>query len=124
MSPEPILKIENIKKAFGPREILKGISLSITKGQLKVLIGPSGAGKSTLLQCINFLVTPDEGDIWLEGKKVTHQRKRDLYAYRQQVGMIFQDFNLFDHLTALDNITIALVRVKGMTKKEAGERGL
>jgi len=124
MSPEPILKIENIKKAFGPREILKGISLSITKGQLKVLIGPSGAGKSTLLQCINFLVIPDEGDIWLEGQKVSHHRKRDLYAYRQQVGMIFQDFNLFDHLTALDNITIALVRVKGMTKKEAGERAL
>ena len=80
MSPEPILKVENIKKAFGPREVLKGVSLSLTKGQLKVLIGPSGAGKSTLLQCINFLVTPDEGDIWLEGQKVSRHRKRDLYT--------------------------------------------
>jgi polar amino acid transport system ATP-binding protein len=124
MAPEPILKIENIKKAFGPREILKGISLTINKGQLKVLIGPSGAGKSTLLQCINFLVTPDQGEIWLEGQKVGYQRKRDLYAYRQQVGMIFQDFNLFDHLTALQNITIALVRVKGMSRKAAEERAL
>jgi polar amino acid transport system ATP-binding protein len=124
MSQEPILRIENIKKAFGTREVLKGVSLSIEKGQLKVLIGPSGAGKSTLLQCMNFLVTPDEGDVWLEGQKVSHHRKRDLYAYRQQVGMIFQDFNLFDHLTALENIEIALVRVKGKSKKEAEARAL
>lgn len=124
MPQEPILRIENIKKAFGQREVLKGVSLSICKGQLKVLIGPSGAGKSTLLQCINFLVTPEEGEIWLEGHKVSHHRKRDLYTYRQQVGMIFQDFNLFDHLTALENIKIALIRVRGMSKKEAGERAM
>jgi polar amino acid transport system ATP-binding protein len=124
MSQEPILRIENIKKAFGRREVLKGISLAIDRGQLKVLIGPSGAGKSTLLQCINYLVTPDEGEIWLQGQKVNHHRKRDLYAYRQQVGMIFQDFNLFDHLTAMQNITIALIRVRGMNKKEARERAL
>jgi polar amino acid transport system ATP-binding protein len=124
MASEPILKIENIKKAFGPREVLRGVSPAISKGQLKVLIGPSGAGKSTLLQCINFLVTPDEGEVWLEGRKVSHQRKRDLYAYRQQVGMIFQDFNLFDHLTALGNVTITVVRVKGMSRKDAGERAL
>lgn len=124
MPQEPILRIENIKKAFGEREVLKGISLSLFKGQLKVLIGPSGAGKSTLLQCINFLVTPEEGEIWLEGRKISHHRKRDLYAYRQQVGMIFQDFNLFDHLTAVENIKIALIRVRGMSKKEAEERAL
>jgi polar amino acid transport system ATP-binding protein len=123
-SAEPILRIENIKKAFGRREVLRGVSLSINKGQLKVLMGPSGAGKSTLLQCINYLVTPDEGEIWLEGQKVSHHRKRDLYAYRQQVGMIFQDFNLFDHLTALENITVPLVRVKGRNKKEATERAV
>lgn len=91
----------------------KGVSLTISKGQLKVLIGPSGAGRSTLLQCINFLVTPEEGEIWLEGRKISHHRKRDLYVYRQQVGMIFQDFNLFDHLTALENIKIALIGSKG-----------
>ncbi|GLI33901.1 amino acid ABC transporter ATP-binding protein [Desulforhabdus amnigena] len=124
MENEPILRLENIRKTFGHREILKGISLSISKGELKVLIGPSGGGKSTLLQCINFLVMPEEGEIWLEGRKVNRHRKRELYAYRQQVGMIFQDFNLFDHLTALQNVQIALVRVKGMDKKSARERAV
>jgi polar amino acid transport system ATP-binding protein len=124
MENDPILRIENIKKAYRTREILKGISLSISKGQLKVLIGPSGGGKSTLLQCINFLVMPDRGDVWLEGKKVNPHRKRELYGYRQQVGMIFQDFNLFDHLSALQNVQIALARVKGMDKKSARERAV
>lgn len=124
MSEEPILRIENLKKTFGQREVLKGVSLVISKGQLKVLIGPSGAGKSTLLQCINFLVTPEEGEIWLEGRKISHHRKRDLYAYRQQVGMIFQDFNLFDHLTALENIKIALIRVKGLSRTDAERRAV
>jgi polar amino acid transport system ATP-binding protein len=124
MQSEPILKIEGITKAFGSRTILKGISLSILRGQLKVLVGPSGAGKSTLLQCINFLVTPDEGEIWLEGRLVGHHRKRELCAYRQQVGMIFQDFNLFDHLTAIQNIQVPLVRVKGLSKKDAHDRAL
>jgi polar amino acid transport system ATP-binding protein len=121
---EPILRLSGIRKQFGRREIIKGISLSIHKGQLKVLIGPSGGGKSTLLQCINFLVMPDDGEVWLEGRRVDHHRKRDLYQYRQQVGMIFQDFNLFDHLTAVDNVQIGLVRVKGMDKTEARERAM
>jgi polar amino acid transport system ATP-binding protein len=120
----PILKVENVCKRFGHKEILQGISLALNKGELKVLIGPSGAGKSTLLQCINFLVKPDEGRIWLEGREVKPARKRELYAYRQEVGMIFQDFNLFDHLTALDNVQIALVRVKGVPRKAARERAL
>jgi polar amino acid transport system ATP-binding protein len=124
MEKEPILRIENIRKRYGNREILKGISLSLNKGELKVLIGPSGGGKSTFLQCINFLVMPEEGDVWLEGRKVNHARKRELYEYRQHVGMIFQDFNLFDHLTALRNVQIALVRVKGMDKKLAEERAM
>jgi len=124
METEPILRIENIKKRMSGKEILKGVSLSISKGELKVLIGPSGAGKSTLLQCINFLITPDEGHVWLEGAKVNHSRKKELYGYRQQVGMIFQDFNLFDHLSALDNVRIGLVRVKGIGRKEASERAM
>lgn len=124
MENDPILRIEDIKKAYRAREILKGISLSISKGELKVLIGPSGGGKSTLLQCINFLVMPDGGDVWLEGRKVNPHRKRELYGYRQQVGMIFQDFNLFDHLSALQNVQIALLRVKGMDKKSARERAV
>lgn len=124
MQEEPVLRVENIRKTFGQRDVLQGISLSVSRGELKVLIGPSGTGKSTLLQCINFLVTPDEGDISLEGVRVNWRRKKDLYAYRRQVGMIFQDFNLFDHLSALENVRIALVRVKGMTKRDAGERAM
>jgi polar amino acid transport system ATP-binding protein len=117
-----ILWAENIRKTYGDREILKGVSLSISKGELKVLIGPSGAGKSTLLQCLNFLVMPDAGDVWLEGHRIDRAKKSELYAIRQQVGMIFQDFNLFDHLTALENIKIGLIRVKGMDKSAAAAR--
>ena len=91
---------------------------------MKVLIGPSGAGKSTLLQCINCLIMPDSGEILLEGKKLDTSSKQALCAYRAQVGMIFQDFNLFDHLSAIDNVTIALRKVKGMDKKAARERGM
>lgn len=119
-----ILSAENIKKSYDGREILRGVSLGIAKGELKVLIGPSGAGKSTLLQCLNFLVMPDEGEVWLEGRKVNCAKKRDLYAFRQQVGMIFQEFNLFDHLSALENVKIGLVRVKGMDKKSAETRAM
>ncbi len=119
---DPILQVTNIRKRFGRREIIKGVSLSIRKGQLKVLIGPSGGGKSTLLQCINFLVMPEEGEVYLEGQRINHTKRKELYAYRQQVGMIFQDFNLFDHLTALENVSIGLVRVKGMDKRSARER--
>lgn len=124
MAGEVILQVRDIKKKFGGKEILKGVSLSIARGELKVLIGPSGAGKSTLLQCINFLVMPEEGEVWLEGERINPARKRELYAYRQQVGMIFQDFNLFDHLTALDNVQVGLVHVKGMARQEAKEKAM
>ncbi len=120
----PILRIENISKRYGKKDVLTGASLTVNKGDLKILIGPSGAGKSTLLQCINFLVVPDEGRVWLEGEEVYYTHKRDLYAYRQKVGMIFQDFNLFDHLNALENVRIGMVKVKGIGKREAGERAV
>ena len=118
----PILRVENISKCFGQTCILKGVSLTLGKGEIKVLIGPSGGGKSTLLQCINCLVQPDAGEIFLDGARIDHNRKTDLYRLRQDVGMIFQDFNLFDHLSAQDNITIALRKVKQIGKKEAVER--
>ncbi len=121
---KPILRIENISKQYGDRKVLKKASLSINKGGLKVLIGPSGAGKSTLLHCINFLVIPDEGRIWLEEKEFTYHNKKELYQFRQKVGMIFQDFNLFDHLTAIENVQIGLVKVRKMAKKEACERAM
>lgn len=117
-----ILRIENITKSYGKKEVLKGVSLEVNKGDLKILIGPSGAGKSTFLQCINFLVKPDHGQIWLDEREVRYEHKRNLYAYRQKVGMIFQDFNLFDHLNALENVRIGMVKVKRMAKTEAGRR--
>jgi polar amino acid transport system ATP-binding protein len=118
----PILRVNNITKSFGDNTILNGVSFELVKGEIKVLIGPSGGGKSTLLQCINCLVVPDSGDIELENKQIDFTSKQDLYSLRQRVGMIFQDFNLFDHLTALDNITIALRKVKKISKKDAEQR--
>ncbi|MFA5028309.1 MAG: amino acid ABC transporter ATP-binding protein [Candidatus Methylomirabilota bacterium] len=123
MAP-PILTVENLSKRYGTRVVLDGVSLSVNAGDLTILIGPSGAGKSTLLQCINFLVTPDEGRIWLDGQEVRYAQKRDLSAYRQKVGMIFQDFNLFDHLSALENVRIGMVKVKGMSRKAADARAV
>lgn len=118
----PILRVNNITKSFGDNTILNDVSFELVKGEIKVLIGPSGGGKSTLLQCINCLVVPDSGDIKLEDEQIDFSSKQDLYSLRQRVGMIFQDFNLFDHLTALDNITIALRKVKKISKKEAEKR--
>ncbi len=120
----PILRIEDIRKRFGQREILRGVSLTVHRGDLKVLIGPSGAGKSTLLQCINFLVRPDAGKVWLEDREIRASDRGELHRYRQKIGMIFQDFNLFDHLTALENVEIGLVRVRGMSRPEARGRAM
>lgn len=121
---EDILRVENIHKSLGGKQILKSVSLSLCKGRLKLLIGPSGGGKSTLLQCINFLIPPDRGRVWLEGQEIDFHHKGNLNAFRQQVGMIFQDFNLFDHLRALDNVAIALRRVRKFSKKEAKNRAM
>ena len=121
---EPVLRVEKMTKQYDGKVVLKDASLSVREGELKILIGPSGGGKSTLLQCINFLVTPDAGRVWLRGREIVMSRKRDLYSYRQNVGMIFQDFNLFDHLTALRNVEIALIRVKKMSRKDALQKAM
>jgi len=112
MTTPPVLRAENITKRYGKKVVLNNASLSIYERELKILIGPSGSGKSTFLQCINFLVTPDRGRVWLDGREILRTHKRDLIAYRQKVGMIFQDFNLFDHLSALANVEIGLTRVR------------
>jgi len=117
-----ILHVDSIVKTLGGNKVLDGASMTLQKGDLKVLIGPSGGGKSTFLQCANLLIAPDSGHVWLEGREVNHKSRKELYSFRQHVGMIFQDFNLFDHLNALENVRIALVKVKGMHKKEATER--
>lgn len=120
----PVLRVENLHKRYGQQEVLRGVSLELCRGDIKVVIGPSGSGKSTLLHCMNFLVSFEEGRIWLRDREIDPAHKRELYAYRQKVGMIFQDFNLFDHLSALENVRIALVRVKKIPKASAKDRAL
>ena len=120
----PILKTTNIHKTLGGNRVLNGVSVSLNKGEVKVLIGPSGGGKSTFLQCVNHLLPPDEGSVELDGKVLNTRSKKELLDLRQQVGMIFQDFNLFDHLSALRNVRIALIKVKGMSKEAATERAM
>lgn len=119
---DPILEVKNISKAIGGKQILNDVSLSLNKGDLKVLIGPSGGGKSTLLQCINFLHYPDAGDVLLEGRSAREMGRRNISSFRQEIGMIFQDFNLFDHLTAENNVAVALRKVKKQPQKAALER--
>lgn len=121
---EPVLRVENLTKRYGRKTVLKEASLSVNEGELKVLIGPSGGGKSTMLQCINFLVTPDRGRVWLNGREIVLSRKRELYEYRQKVGMIFQEFNLFDHLTALGNVEVGLLKVRKMSKLAAQDKAM
>jgi len=118
-----VLRVEDIHKRYGKEEILKGISFEIKKGETKVIIGSSGGGKSTLLRCINQLTIPDKGRIWLGDEEVTHHKK-DINRFRQKMGMVFQDFNLFDHLTALKNVEVGLIKVKKMDKKEAREKAM
>ncbi|MDR2051489.1 MAG: amino acid ABC transporter ATP-binding protein [Deltaproteobacteria bacterium] len=122
--PEPALRLEEISKSLGGRLILDAVSLDLRKGERKVLIGPSGAGKSTLLQCVNCLVLPDRGRIFLKGEELDQSDNRALRLFRRRVGMIFQDFNLFDHLTALGNVGIALQKVRGLPKAEAESRAV
>jgi polar amino acid transport system ATP-binding protein len=118
----PVLRAFDLYKTLGGREILRGVSLEVCRGDLKVLIGPSGGGKSTFLQCLNCLIRPDSGGIELEGRLVNQADNAELCALRQQVGMIFQDFNLFDHLTVEANVSIALRKVRGMGAGDARRR--
>jgi len=122
--PVPVLSARHISVRLNGKQILNDVSIDVATGEMKVLIGPSGAGKSTFLQCLNFLQPPDEGTVSLEGQQIDSHSTRALCALRQQVGMIFQDFNLFDHLTAIENIAVALRKVAGVSKAEAHERAL
>jgi polar amino acid transport system ATP-binding protein len=114
---ETLLKVKNLKKSFNKNVVLKDVSFDVKEGETKVIIGPSGTGKSTLLSCINMLIQPDDGEILLRGVDVT--RAKDLNKIRQRIGFVFQDFGLFNHLTALRNVMIGLTKVKGLNKKEA-----
>jgi len=117
MSDKTILRIENLHKSFKNNEVLKGVSLSLKEGETKVIIGPSGTGKSTMLNNVNMLVPPDKGRIWLEDEEIT--ATDNISTIRQQIGFVFQDFGLFNHLTALGNVKVGLTKVKKMDKQEA-----
>ncbi len=118
-----ILKLENINKSYGETHVLRGISLEIEESEVLVIIGPSGTGKSTLLRCMNLLTRPDDGQIWLEGQEITASGV-DVNIVRETIGMVFQDFNLFTHLTALDNISIALRKVHKLNESMARDRAM
>lgn len=112
-----MIKVKNLKKEFGKLKVLKGVDIEIKKGEVLVVIGPSGSGKSTFLRCLNFLEKPTDGEITFEGVLIKDNKNID--ALRQKMGMVFQNFNLFPHLTVMENVTIAPIKVKGMKKEEA-----
>ncbi|MEA3431840.1 MAG: amino acid ABC transporter ATP-binding protein [candidate division WOR-3 bacterium] len=117
-----VLEVKNIKKSYGKERVLDGVSFSLNKGEAKVIVGPSGTGKSTLLRCINYLTEPDDGEVYLEAKKIGEAISKN--EARTRIGFVFQHFNLYKHLTALRNVTLALEKVGGMSKKRAKDKGL
>jgi polar amino acid transport system ATP-binding protein len=119
----PILQAKNLTKIYGENVIFKDISLEVNQGEAIVIIGPSGTGKSTLLRCMNLLTKINSGQIFLEGKEITAPNQNE-DEVRQQIGMVFQNFLLFNHLSALDNVMVGLTRVKGMKKEPAREKAL
>jgi len=130
---EPIIVIEGLRKSFGKLEVLRGIDLTIHKGEVVVVIGPSGSGKSTLLRCINFLEKPTAGRVLFHGEEVGQRLmngrlvplpEKVLDRQRARMGMVFQRFNLFPHMTALENVIEAPIRVRKMPRREAEELGL
>ncbi|MBQ8961169.1 MAG: amino acid ABC transporter ATP-binding protein [Ruminococcus sp.] len=114
-----MIEVKDLKKSFGDLQILKGISTKIEKGEKVVIIGPSGSGKSTFLRCINRLEQPTSGSVIFEGEDLTKASDKRLYEIREKMGMVFQHFHLFPHLTILQNLTLAPVKLKIMTKEEA-----
>ncbi len=115
-----MIQVNNLHKHFGKLEVLKGITQHISKGEKVVVIGPSGSGKSTFLRCLNLLETPTEGEIFIDGECITAP-KANVNHMREKMGMVFQQFNLFPHLTIMDNITLAPMKIKKISKDEAQE---
>jgi ABC-type polar amino acid transport system ATPase subunit len=117
----PMVRLEGVRKSFGDNLVLDGIDLSVALGDVLVIIGPSGSGKSTLLRCVNLLEPIQAGRIFLEGEEIT-RRGADVSAVRQRIGIVFQQFNLFPHLTAIDNLTLAARRIRRMPRRQAEAR--
>lgn len=129
---DPLLRIVDLHKKFGELEVLAGVSIDVKRGEKVSIIGPSGSGKTTLLRCINYLEKPTGGHIYIDGTligekqvggKFVHLSDRELAKERREIGFVFQRFNLFPHLTALGNVTIAPIKVLGLSREEAEARG-
>src|SRR5262245_48961335 len=116
-----IIRLEAVRKSFGDNLVLDGIDLDVAPGEVLVVIGASGSGKSTLLRCVNLLEPLDSGRIFFEGHEIT-AKNTDVSGVRQRIGMVFQQFNLFPHLTVLDNVTLAARRIRKMRRKDAEVR--
>jgi polar amino acid transport system ATP-binding protein len=134
VAQSPVLRVEMLTKNYGERTALRDFNVSVTHGEVVVVIGPSGCGKTTLLRCINWLETPTTGTIWLNGVSMAKSPERmfatpgpsedELARYRQRIGFVFQRFNLFNHLTALENVAIGPHRVLGLRRTDADRRAL
>ena len=127
----PIIAVKGLRKSYGTHEVLCGVDLTVRVGEVVVVIGPSGSGKTTLLRCLNFLEEYQGGDVYIDGQLVgyrerngrrTRQAERDIAKLRTEIGMVFQSFNLFPHMTALDNVMLAPVMVRKLSKPEARDR--
>lgn len=121
MEKEIMIKLEGLKKSFGDLDVIKGIDLEIDKGDIVVIVGPSGSGKSTVLRCMNLLETPTGGDIIFEGQSIV-SKDTDINKIRERIGMVFQSFNLFQNKTVMDNITLAPMQVKKLSKEVAEKK--
>lgn len=118
-----MIKVSGLKKSFGDLEVLKGIDQHVRKGEKIVLIGPSGSGKSTFLRCLNLLETPTEGEILIEGESITAP-KTNVNKLREKMGMVFQHFNLFPHLSVIENITLAPIKVKKKNASDTNKKAI
>ncbi|NMB30948.1 MAG: amino acid ABC transporter ATP-binding protein [Clostridiales bacterium] len=119
-----MINVKRLNKSFGDNHVLKDIDEHISRGEKVVIVGPSGSGKSTFLRCLNLMEIPSSGDIFFEDKNITETKGKELNALRQKMGMVFQHFNLFPHLTILDNITLAPIKLKLMSKSQAEEKAM
>ena len=116
-----MIEVKDLRKSFGSLEVLKGIDYNIEKGEKIVVVGPSGSGKSTFLRCLNLLETPTSGEVWVDGEMI-NGKKADVNKIRARMGMVFQQFNLFNHLTVMQNITLAPLKLKLYSSKEEAEK--
>jgi polar amino acid transport system ATP-binding protein len=120
---KPIIEVKNLHKHFDDVQALNGVSLTVGRGRVVVIIGPSGSGKSTLLRCVNHLETPTSGEVWIDGEQLTSNQAH-LNEVRAEIGLVFQLFNLFPHLSALENVTLAQEVVRKRSKEEAIETAM